>query len=102
MRSTAALKIEEAVTVGLTCLEQGLDSKATVKENILKAVSMNCLPIREVKSVEELPVEVFELFHMQLGLGFEVQAGKVVGVSFTDPEGKLATVTLSGVERGEK
>jgi len=101
MRSTAALKIEEAVTVGLTCLEQGLDSKATVKENILKAVSMNCLPIREVKSVEELPVEVFELFHRQLGIGFEVKAGKVIGVSFTAPEDKFETVTLSD-ERGEK
>ncbi|ADY54890.1 hypothetical protein Sgly_3155 [Syntrophobotulus glycolicus DSM 8271] len=102
MRSTAALKIDEAVTVGLTCLEQGLDSKATVKQNILTAVSMNCLPIREAQSVEELPVEVFELFHRQLGLGFEVRAGKVVGVSFTTPEGKLATVTLSDIERGEK
>lgn len=87
MRSTAAvLKIEEAVTVGLTCLEQGLDSKATVKSNILRAVSQNSIPVREMNTLEEFPIEVFELLHRELGLGFEVHAGKITGASVEDAE----------------
>lgn len=80
MRSTAAvLKIEEAVTVGLTCLEQGLDSKETVKNNILRAVSQNSIPIREKNTLENLPVSIFNLIHEYFGIGFEVQAGKITG-----------------------
>lgn len=86
MRSTAALKIEEAVTVGLTCLEQGLDSKATVKRDILRAVSQNSVTIREMQTLEEFPVEVFELLHRELGIGFEVHAGKIASASVEEAE----------------
>lgn len=81
MRSTAAIKIDEAVTVGLTCLQEGLDSKDTVKKNILTAVSQNSFPIQEARTLEELPVTVFEMLHEQLGLGFNIHDGKITGVS---------------------
>lgn len=81
MRSTAAIKIDEAVTVGLTCLQEGLDNKDTVKKNILAAVSRNLFPIQEASTLEELPVTVFEMLHEQLGLGFNIHDGKITGVS---------------------
>lgn len=87
MRSAAAqINIDEAVTVGLTCLEQGLDNKATVKRNILEAVSKNSIPVSDYSILEDFPVEVFNLLHEQLGIGFNVQAGKITGVTIEGGE----------------
>lgn len=78
MRSSVALKIEEAVSIGLTCLEQGLDNKATVKSNILKAFSQNSILIHETQTLEEFPTEVFYWLNNEFGLGFEVHDGKII------------------------
>ncbi|MBV1817624.1 hypothetical protein KUA25_06055 [Bacteroidales bacterium MSK.15.36] len=75
-----ALKFDEVVTVGLTCLEQKLDTKADVKNRILEAVQ-NQYSIIDVKEIEELPLSIFQLLYEKLGIGFEINDGKVMGVS---------------------
>ncbi|EPR07782.1 hypothetical protein [Ruminiclostridium papyrosolvens] len=97
MKNTAELRIEEVVSVGLACLEQGLDNKTTVKNNILKAVSQNSILIHETHSLEEFPTDVFYWLHNEFGLGFEIHDGKIISAYVE--EGGLNPLKKGKVER---
>lgn len=96
---SVALKIEEAVSVGLTCLEQGLDNKATVKSNILKAFSQNSILIRKPHTLEEFPTEVFYWLHNEFGLGFEIHDGKIISAYVEEISHNLVE---KGIDFGSK
>lgn len=85
MLKTNEPALADIISIGLTCAVQGLMSKADVKAQILNSVSRldNC----NVATAEELPQSIFELLHKQLGLGFEVNGGKITGVTI-DTGGK--------------
>ncbi|PYG86712.1 hypothetical protein LY28_02738 [Ruminiclostridium sufflavum DSM 19573] len=96
------LKIEEAVMVGLNCIEQGLDSKAIVKSFILKAVSQNSMPLQQ-STLEELPISIFELFHSKLDIGFEIHDGKITSASIDNSEyiQSLFQLAEKGIDFGD-
>jgi hypothetical protein len=81
MRRTAVLKIEDAVSIGLTCLEQGLDDKAVVRENILAAIAENCLPVCEGMELEDYPVKFLNMLHERLGISFEVHDSRITATT---------------------
>lgn len=77
----ATLSLPQVIAVNLTCLEQGLDSKAAVQENILKAVAQHHAPAPEPRKPEDFPAELFQMLHDRFGLAVEVHDGRITGVS---------------------
>lgn len=69
--------LEEVVSVGLACVAEGLDSKETVKDEILDYVNRRYVAVDEVKTVEDIPLRFLAVIQAQLGVGFEVHGGKV-------------------------
>lgn len=69
--------LEELVTVGLACVAEGLDSKETVKDEILDYVNRHYVAVDEVKTVEDIPLRFLAVIQAQLGVGFEVHGGRV-------------------------
>ena len=81
------LSLDEVVAKNLACLELGLDSKAVVKENILKAVSDRCIPLPQSGELEAYPREYYEALHNRFGLAFEYAGGRITGVK-VEPKAK--------------
>ncbi|GEM_PF-6176304 len=79
MRSVADFRTDQALAAGLICYDLSL-----AKQDAIRIDIKNCLPVQEARMVEELPIEVFELMHEQLGLSFVVKAGKIIGVNHKD------------------
>lgn len=76
--SINSLSLDDVITVGLTCLEQSIDSKEEVKRTILDAVKKEFQ--KEEKWIEDISVSVFVLLHNSLGIDFETGNGKIADV----------------------
>ncbi|MEG0178042.1 MAG: hypothetical protein RR654_00665 [Oscillospiraceae bacterium] len=72
------IEIEELLNVSLSCLEQGLDSKETVKEDILNCIKSKYFACGEIKELEDIPTKVLEFLNRRLGIEFNLSNGKLI------------------------
>lgn len=83
--------LEAVVTIGLNCVDQGIDTRENVKASILGHVARHYVSLEGVKSAEDLPVAVLDRLHEALGLAFEAHGGKLIGVRMErGPSARLA------------
>lgn len=82
--------LEAVVTVGLNCVDQGIDTRENVKAAILGHVERHYLPLDSVATPEVLPVTVLDRLHEALGLAFEAHGGRLVMVSDRAPAARTA------------
>lgn len=68
--------LDEMLTAVLTCLEQGLDTKQTVKKRILEKIEDEYIRLDTIKKVEDFPIKLLSILQAQLGIGLEVVDGK--------------------------
>lgn len=69
--------LDAAVMVGLTCVEQGLEPKQTVRNTILAYVEEHYIRVDGIKRPEDIPVFVLDMLHDTFGLSFEAHGGKL-------------------------
>lgn len=79
-KTTGFTRLEEAVSVGLNCVDAGIDSKETVREDILAVARENFVDVNAVRGPEDLPLSIYEMLHHAFGLVFDIRAGQIVGV----------------------
>lgn len=77
MNTTALQSIENTVTFALTCVAQGLEDKQTAKAWLMHAIDQQTQPMH---TIVDLPIEVLELLHDELGIGFEMNDGQLSGM----------------------
>lgn len=75
--NTAYNSLTEAVTVGLACIEQGLDRKEDVRESILGYVDEHYVNINGIGSQDDLPVSLLEMLGRVFGMSFEINDGRI-------------------------
>lgn len=94
----AMINIDDLVSAELTCLEQHLDSKAEVKKRILEAFHQFTSQAHEEPTAPtelgEIPVPIFNLLQNELGIGFDVNNGKITGFS-------IETARLTPLAKGK-
>lgn len=69
--------LDEAVTVGLACVKEGLETQAAVKGSIMQYVAANFLPVAHVKALGDIPIWMLDMLHAQLDIAFEVNDGRI-------------------------
>lgn len=84
--------LQQFVSVQLNCMEAQLDSKETVKRELLNYIAENYIALGDVHSINDFPVVWLEMLHRDFGLCFDVDGGKVTRI-FIEPELALETAT---------
>ena len=97
MNTVAVQKIENAVRVGLTCVEQRLVNKGAVRRQLMEVVMQQMQPAR---TVADLPIEVLELLHDELGIGFEANDGQISGLCIQTSLGDQITICIPVPTKG--
>lgn len=94
MKSNAHFKaLQEIVSVGLICVEQGLDKKDDVKASILGHIAEHYIDPDAITTPSELPVSVLDMLARVLDLGFEINDGQLKRVCYTPATTHIAAVT---------
>ncbi|MDL2288291.1 hypothetical protein LJC32_02800 [Oscillospiraceae bacterium OttesenSCG-928-F05] len=83
-------QIDEAVTVGLACVEQGIESKQTVRENILKTIVRLVPECCGRFTLEDIPVEVLDHIYMEMHVAFPANDRRISDIFW---EGDYGTDT---------
>lgn len=76
-RLTVPQGLDAVVTVGLNCVDQGIDTRQNVKESIIVYVSRNYLGLDKIQALEQMPVDTLEFIYHTTGLAFEANDGKL-------------------------
>ena len=74
---TISQGLEAVGTVGLRCVEQGIDTRENVKAAILGYVHKNYVRVDMLQALEHAPISALELIHDTTGIAFEANAGKL-------------------------
>lgn len=80
-----SIGLNECVLYNLSCLEEGIDSKSTVHENILKAVALNFIDVIKELDPEKSPAALLQILHERIGLTVVLHNGEIAEVDFVLP-----------------
>lgn len=90
MKRTISNGLEAVVAVGLTCVDQGIDTKENVNAAILGHVARHFLPLERVAAPEDIPVAVLDRLHDAFGFSFEAHGGKLTVTTDCAPAARTA------------
>lgn len=88
------LTLDDVLRIGLNCVELGIEDKNDVREEILNYVEKNYVDLNSIQRAEELPIDLLELLHRQLGVTFEAIAGKLTRAYITPLPATTACITV--------
>ncbi len=76
-RLTVPQGLDAVVTVGLTCVDQGIDTRENVKTAIIGYVGKNYVGADMLHALGQMPVTELEFIYNTTGLAFEANDGKL-------------------------
>lgn len=76
-RITVPNGLDAVVTVGLNCVEQGIDTRENVKAAIIGYVGKNYVGAEKLQALEQLPISTLDFIYETTGLAFEAGDGRL-------------------------